>query len=166
MGVVYLAEQVRYGRMVALKVLAPELTDDALYRERFEQEWRTAARLDHPSIVPIFEAGEADGVLYIAMRYVEGVDLQALLALEGRLATGRTLDGLGQVAGALDAAHVKGLVHRDVKPANVLVASGPGISGEHVYLADFGVAKQSHTRSGLTQTGYFVGTVDYAAPEQ
>jgi serine/threonine-protein kinase len=166
MGVVYLAEQLRYGRKVALKVLAPELTDDTLYRERFEQEWRTAARLDHPSIVPIFEAGEADGVLFIAMRYVEGIDLQALISNEGQLTPERTLDVLGQVAGALDAAHTKGLVHRDVKPANVLIASGPGIAGEHAYLADFGVAKQSHTRSGLTQTGFFVGTVDYAAPEQ
>ena len=166
MGVVYIAEQLRYGRKVALKVLAPELTDDALYRERFEQEWRTAARLDHPSIVPIFEAGEAEGVLYIAMRYVEGIDLQALISNEGRLAPDRTLDILGQVAGALDAAHTKGLVHRDVKPANILISAGPGIAGEHAYLADFGVAKQSHTRSGLTQTGFFVGTVDYAAPEQ
>ena len=166
MGVVYIAEQLRYGRKVALKVLAPELTDDALYRERFEQEWRTAARLDHPSIVPIFEAGEAEGVLYIAMRYVEGIDLQALISNEGQLAPDRTLDILGQVAGALDAAHTKGLVHRDVKPANILISAGPGIAGEHAYLADFGVAKQSHTRSGLTQTGFFVGTVDYAAPEQ
>jgi serine/threonine-protein kinase len=166
MGVVYVAEQLRYGRKVALKVLAPELTHDTLYRERFEQEWRTAARLDHPSIVPIFEAGEAEGVLYIAMRYVEGIDLQALIANEGRLPIERVLDVLAQVAGALDAAHTKGLVHRDVKPANILIASGAGIAGEHAYLADFGVAKQSHTKSGLTQTGFFVGTVDYAAPEQ
>jgi serine/threonine-protein kinase len=164
MGVVYCAEQLRYGRKVALKVLAPRLTEDAKFRERFEQEWRTAARVEHPNIVPIYEAGEADGVLYIAMRYVEGIDLGALLATEGRLEPDRALGLLGQVAAALDAAHAQGLVHRDVKPANILVAAGA--DGDHAYLADFGVAKQAHTRSGLTQTGVFVGTVDYSAPEQ
>jgi serine/threonine-protein kinase len=166
MGVVYLAEQLRYGRKVALKVLAPELTADAMFRERFEQEWRTAARIEHPNIVPIYEAGEADGVLYIAMRYVQGIDLGALLATERQLDADRSLALLGQVAAALDAAHAQGLVHRDVKPANILIASGAGAEGDHAYLADFGVAKQAHTRSGLTQTGVFVGTVDYAAPEQ
>jgi serine/threonine-protein kinase len=165
MGVVYLAEQLRYGRRVALKVLAPELIADASFRERFEQEWRMAAKLDHPNIVPIYEAGEAEGVLYIAMRYVEGIDLNALLAKEGRLPPERALRIVGQAGEALDAAHAHGLVHRDVKPGNVLLA-GVGTASEHVYLTDFGVAKHTKTRSGLTRAGYFVGTVDYAAPEQ
>jgi serine/threonine-protein kinase len=167
MGVVYVAEQLRYGRRVALKVLAPELTGDQQFRERFELEWRTAARMEHPNIIPIYEAGEAEGVLYIAMRYVEGIDLAALLARVGRLAPERMLTIVGQVGSALDAAHATGLIHRDVKPANVLMATmGEGSDGDHAYLADFGVAKQSQTRSGLTQTGVFIGTVDYAAPEQ
>jgi serine/threonine-protein kinase len=164
MGVVYGAEQLRYGRKVALKVLAPELSHDAQFRERFEQEWRTAARIEHPSIVPIYEAGETDEGLYIAMRYIDGTDLRALLNLTGRLPAGRALDILSQVAAALDAVHAHGLVHRDVKPANILVASGADY--EHAYLGDFGVAKQVRTESGLTQTGAFIGTVDYAAPEQ
>jgi serine/threonine-protein kinase len=166
MGVVYRAEQVRYGRKVALKVLAPELAADEGFRNRFEQEWRTAARLEHPHIVPIYEAGEADGVLYIAMRYVEGIDLTALLASAGRLDPRRALGIVGQVGVALDAAHAQGLVHRDVKPANILLASGSGLEGDHVYLTDFGVAKQTSTPGGLTKTGLFIGTIDYAAPEQ
>ncbi len=164
MGVVYGAEQLRYGRKVALKVLAPELSHDRQFRERFEQEWRTAARIEHPSIVPIYEAGEAEDGLYIAMRYIDGTDLRALLGRTGRLPVGRALDILAQVAEALDTVHTHGLVHRDVKPANILVASGEGY--EHAYLGDFGVAKQVRTESGLTQTGAFIGTVDYAAPEQ
>ena len=166
MGVVYLAEQLRYGRKVALKVLLPEFAADAGFRERFEQEWRTAANLEHPNIVPVYDADEADGVLYIVMRYVDGVDLGALLAREGRLPPGRALSIVGQAAAALDAAHARGLVHRDVKPGNILVAADAGAEGDHVYLTDFGVAKRTRTRSGLTQAGLFVGTLDYAAPEQ
>jgi Protein kinase domain len=164
MGVVYGAEQLRYGRRVALKVLAPELSHDPQFRERFEQEWRTAARIEHPSIVPIYEAGEADEGLYIAMRFIDGTDLSALVTRAGRLEPARALNILGQIADALDSVHAHGLVHRDVKPANILVASGAG--HEYAYLGDFGVAKQLHTESGLTQTGAFIGTVDYAAPEQ
>jgi Protein kinase domain/WD40-like Beta Propeller Repeat len=166
MGVVYKAEQLRYGRRVALKILAPELVHDQSFRERFELEWQTVAKLEHPNIVPVYEAGEAEGALYIAMRYVDGIDLNALLAREGRLEPERAISIVGQVGSALDAAHLQGLVHRDVKPGNILVASGQGVEGEHVYLTDFGVAKQAKTRSGLTRTGLFVGTVDYAAPEQ
>jgi serine/threonine-protein kinase len=164
MGVVYGAEQLRYDRKVALKLLAPELSHDPQFRERFELEWRTAARIEHPSIVPIYEAGEVEDGLYIAMRYIDGIDLRTLLAGAGPLAPERALDILSQVADALDAVHGQGLVHRDVKPANVLVV--PGAGHEYAYLGDFGVAKQVRTESGLTQTGAFIGTVDYAAPEQ
>ncbi len=166
MGVVYLAEQLKYGRKVALKVLAPELASDASFRERFEQEWRTAAKLEHPNIVPIYEAGEADGVLYIAMRYVAGTDLGALLARQGRLTPERAVGIVTQIGSALDAAHAQGLVHRDVKPGNILLSAGASDEAEHVYLTDFGVAKQTRTPAGLTRTGLFVGTVDYSAPEQ
>lgn len=160
MGVVYLAEDVRLGRKVALKLLAPELAEDERFRERFLRESRLAASLEHPNIVPIHAAGEADGQLYLAMRYVEGSDLRTVLSTEGTLAPERALEILGQVASALDAAHARGLVHRDVKPANVLLAA------EHAYLADFGLTKRASSRSGLTETGQLAGTVDYVAPEQ
>jgi serine/threonine protein kinase len=166
MSVVYLAEHVRLGRKVALKILAAPLAHDQSFRERFIRESQRAAELDHPNVIPIFDAGEieggdADGLLYIAMRYVEGSDLRSLLKQQGRLSVGRTLFVLEQVAAALDAAHDRALIHRDVKPANVLIAE----PSEHVYLTDFGVAKQT-TAPELTRTGVFVGTVEYAAPEQ
>jgi serine/threonine-protein kinase len=169
MGVVYSAEQLRLGRMVALKVLAPELAADDAFRERFDRESRLAALIEHPNIVPIYEAGEAEGLLFIAMRWVDGLDLGALLKLEGPLELGRTLDVLGQIASALDAAHAQGLVHRDVKPANVLVARGsrpPSV--EHAYLTDFGIAKMTSGGpvGSVTRTGMFLGTADYASPEQ
>ncbi|MEZ5098917.1 MAG: protein kinase [Thermoleophilia bacterium] len=167
MGVVYLAEQQRPRRKVAIKVLAPELIHDESFRERFEFEWQTAAAIEHPNIIPLYQAGEADGVLYISMRYVEGTDLKALLERNGPLGSERALAIIAQVAAALDAAHAKGLVHRDVKPANVLISSGPGTSdSDHVYLTDFGVAKETARKTGWTRTGFFVGTIDYAAPEQ
>ena len=161
MSVVYLAEHVRLGRKVALKLLAPMLSDDESFRERFQRESRRAAELDHPNVVPIFDAGEADGQLFIAMRYIEGCDLKTLIRREGPLGVGRTLFILEQAADGLDAAHERNLIHRDVKPANILIAE----PSEQVYLTDFGVVK--HTASqGLTRTGFFIGTVDYAAPEQ
>ena len=161
MSVVYLAEHVRLGRRVALKLLAPMLSNDETYRDRFQRESRRAAELDHPNVVPIFDAGEADGQLFIAMRYIEGCDLKTLIGREGALGIGRTLFILEQAADGLDAAHDHDLIHRDVKPANILIAE----PSEHVYLTDFGVVK--HTASkGLTRTGFFIGTVDYAAPEQ
>ena len=161
MSVVYLAEHVRLGRRVALKLLAPMLSDDETYRDRFQRESRRAAELDHPNVVPIFDAGEVDGQLFIAMRYIEGCDLKTLIRREGSLGIGRTLFILEQAADGLDAAHERNLIHRDVKPGNILIAE----PSEQVYLTDFGVVK--HTASkGLTRTGFFIGTVDYAAPEQ
>src|SRR6266576_3973594 len=160
MSVVYVAEQVRLGRRVALKVLTTELAWDDQFRERFVRESQIAAAIDHPNIIPIYDAGEADGLLYIAMRFVEGPDLKEILK-RGSLGVGRTIFLIEQLASALDAAHAHSLVHRDVKPGNILVEE----STDHVYLTDFGVAKQT-TERGLTSTGHFLGTVEYAAPEQ
>jgi serine/threonine protein kinase/DNA-binding SARP family transcriptional activator/Tol biopolymer transport system component len=167
MAVVYLAEHDWLQRKVALKVLAPQLTEDERFRERFVRESRLAASLDHPNVVPIYEAGASGGDLFIAMRYVEGTDLRTVLAESGALDPARAIWICRQVAAALDAAHEQGLVHRDVKPGNVLVARTRGSeAGEHVYLSDFGLTKRSTSESGVTGTGQFVGTLDYAAPEQ
>jgi serine/threonine-protein kinase len=166
-SVVYLAEHLRLGRKVALKVLAPHLADDEAFRERFIRESRIAAGLDHPNVVTVYDAGEVEGSLYISMRYVEGSDLGRLLRAEAPLEASRTVSILSQIASALDAAHAQGLVHRDVKPANMLVESVPDIPGlERAYLSDFGISKRTTSREGLTRTGQFVGTVDYVAPEQ
>jgi serine/threonine-protein kinase len=124
MGVVYRAQQLRLGRPVALKLLAPELANNEGFRARFEHESRLAAAIDHPNIIPLYEAGEADGLLFLSMRFVDGIDLKRLLALEGTLEPARAIAIVAQMAGALDAAHARGLVHRDVKPGNVLLASG------------------------------------------
>jgi serine/threonine-protein kinase len=164
MSVVYLAEDPRLARRVAIKVLAPELAEDESFRNRFVRESQLAAGLDHPNIVPVYEAGEVDGHLFIAMRYVQGTDLRALILREGTLDPERTTSLIRPVAGALDAAHRRGLVHRDVKPANILVAFDEG--EEHPYLSDFGLTKHTSSKSGLTKTGTFMGTVDYVAPEQ
>ena len=167
MGVVYRAEQLRLGRKVALKLLAPELAENEGFRARFEHESRLAAVLDHPNIVPLFEAGEADGLLFISMRYVEGTDLRELLSRDGRLEPERALAIAAQVASALDAAHERGLVHRDVKPGNILIASDVAPDRpEHCYLTDFGLTKDTSSPVELTATGTFVGTIDYIAPEQ
>ena len=167
MSVVYLAEHDWLQRKVALKVLAPQLADDERFRERFVRESRLAASLDHPNVIPIYEAGASGGELFIAMRFVEGSDLRTLLAEKGALEPARTIGILRQVAAALDAAHEQGLVHRDVKPANVLLVRPRGSESlEHVYLSDFGLTKRSASDSAVTGTGQFVGTLDYAAPEQ
>ena len=167
MAVVYRARDIRLDRWVALKILAPDLALDQTFRQRFIRESRAAAAVDHPNIVPIFEAGEADGVLFIAMRYVGGQDVRTLLDRFGALPAGRAAGIVAQVASALDAAHACGLVHRDVKPANMLL-NDPAERGtaDHVYLSDFGVSKRSETTSSLTQTGQLVGTLNYLAPEQ
>ncbi len=167
MAVVFRAHDPRLDRRVALKILAPELARDEAFRQRFIRESRAAAAVDHPHIIPVFEAGEAAGVLFIAMRYVQGRDVRTLLDEEHTLPPARVVGIVTQVASALDAAHSHGLVHRDVKPANMLLDSTAG-SGrpDHVYLSDFGLSKQSLSSSGLTGTGQFLGTLDYVAPEQ
>jgi Protein kinase domain len=162
MGEVYRALDVRLGRPVALKVLAARVAEDDRFRERLLRESRLAASLDHPNVVPIYEAGEEDGRLFIAMRYVRGLDLKALLRREGALEPARAVGIAEQIAGALDAAHRRGLVHRDVKPSNVLL--DPEGEREHCYLADFGLT-QSASERGPTD-GQFMGTVAYVAPEQ
>jgi serine/threonine-protein kinase len=167
MAVVYQARDLRLDRTVALKLLAPELARNDTFRGRFTHESRVAAAIDHPHIVPVFEAGETDGVLYIAMRYVAGRDLRHLLDREGPLPVTVAARIALQVASALDAAHDHGLVHRDVKPGNILVAQGTDSDHpEHVYLTDFGLTKKSLSLTGFTSVGQFVGTLDYVAPEQ
>ncbi len=167
MAVVYRAVDVRLGRPVALKILAPELARDDAFRQRFIRESRAGAAVDHPNIIPVFEAGEAENVLFIAMRYVAGQDVRALIERTGRLSARRAVGIVTQVASALDAAHAHGLIHRDVKPANMLLASvGDGRTPDHVYLSDFGLSKQAVSTGSLTRTGQFLGTIDYMSPEQ
>ncbi len=166
MSIVYRAEHLALGRRVALKVMAPELAESKDFRERFVRESRLAAGLDHPNIIPIYEAGEADGLLYIAMRYVEGRDLKSLLQREGALEPTRAVGIVTQTAGALDCAHEQGLVHRDVKPQNVLIVPGRGSRADHVYLSDFGLTKRVASLSGVTGTGQLLGSIEYVAPEQ
>ena len=165
MSIVYRARHLVLERSVALKLLAPDLSDDPAFQERFIRESRLAAGLDHPNVIPIYEAGEENGVFYIAMRYVPGSNLKALLQRTGPLDPATTISVIGQIASALNAAHEKGLVHRDVKPANVLIVEGAGADeSNHVYLSDFGIAKQQ--ASNVTRTGMFIGTAEYASPEQ
>ena len=165
MGAVYLAEHQILHTQVALKVLRPDLAQDPDFRERFLREARSAASLDHPNIVPVYDAGEGGGSLFIAMRYVEGTDLARILAAEGDLDPARAVAILHQVAEALDEAHRNGLVHRDVKPANVLIAAPSARrGGDHAFLSDFGLVKPASDAS-LTRGGMFLGTRDYVAPE-
>ena len=160
MGVVYRAEHLSLGRPAALKILAPELAEDPGFRRRFEREARIAATLAHPNVVTVYDAGEADGVLYLAMALVEGGDLAAELAARGALEPARALEICGEVAGALDAAHALGLIHRDVKPANVL------LDRRRSYLSDFGLVVAPTHPGASTRPGDLVGTIDYVAPEQ
>jgi hypothetical protein len=167
MSVVYQAENPRLGSVIALKVLAPDLANDDVFRARFLEESRIAASLNHPNVIPIYDMGSSDGLLYIAMRYVSGTDMRQMIKKRGRLLPSTAVFLIGQAARALDAAHRKGLVHRDVKPGNLLVERGSDDDDpDHVYLADFGITKHAMSRSGLTSTGQFVGTIDYVAPEQ
>ena len=164
MGILYLAVEPGLDRRVALKLIAPEAAAEEVFAKRFAEESRIAASIEHPNVVPIYAAGEEDGVPFIAMRYVAGSDLGRRIAREGRLQPEDAVALIAQVANGLDAIHAVGLVHRDVKPANVLLSGEAG--DEHAYITDFGVARNVATNSGLTQTGRFVGTLDYVAPEQ
>jgi serine/threonine-protein kinase len=167
MSVVYQAENLRLSNVIALKVLSPELADDDVFRARFLEESRIAASLNHPNVIPIYDMGSSDGLLYIAMRYVSGTDMRQMIKKRGRILPATALFLVSQAARALDAAHRKGLVHRDVKPGNLLIERGADEADpDHVYLADFGITKHAMSRSGLTSTGQFLGTIDYVAPEQ
>jgi predicted ATPase len=161
MGVVYRATQLSLQREVALKLIAPELAAEESFRERFLREARMAASLEHPHVLPVYEVGETEGELYLALRYVEGADLRSLLR-EGPLAPERAVRLVAQLCSALEAAHAPGLLHRDVKPENVLVLGEEG--AEHAYLTDFGLARPQGER-GLTKTGELLGSIDYLAPE-
>ena len=164
MGIVYRVTNVALGRVYALKVLAPELAEDDQFRRRFQREMQIAASIDHPNVVGIHYAGEQDGFLFLAMDYVHGEDLRQLLLRDGAVDPARAVGILTQVGFALDAAHAKGLVHRDIKPGNVLLTIRDG--EERAYLTDFGLAKRSSTLAELTVAGSIVGTADYMAPEQ
>lgn len=164
MGAVYRARQESLRRLVAVKIISSALSDDAGFARRFEREAHLAAAIEHPSVVPIYAAGEEAGRLYLVMRYIAGTDLAGIVLERGALAPRRAA-AIGRALGsALDAAHARGLVHRDVKPANVLLAGGEG--DEHALLTDFGLSKESTSQSGLTATGHWLGTLDYVAPEQ
>jgi serine/threonine protein kinase len=161
MGVVYQAEELALQRRVALKLILPEHSREERFRERFRRESRVAAAIDHPNVIPILDAGDEEGVLYITMRLVEGTDLRALIAAQGRVDPLRASRIVRQVGAALDAAHARGLLHRDVKPPNVLLARQ-----DHVYLSDFGLAKRADEEGGMTRQGSIVARAEYVAPEQ
>src|SRR3954451_11771527 len=161
MGVVYEAEHALLGRKAALKSLLQELAATEEYRARFIRESQVVAAIDHPNIIPIYDAGETNGTAYIAMRYVPGGDLAGRIQRQGALPPEEALSILDQAGAALDAAHARGLVHRDVKPGNILIEEGSG----RIFLTDFGIVKEQG-RSGHTRIGFFLGTIDYAAPEQ
>src|ERR1700753_3118116 len=156
MGVVYRATQLGLDRTVALKVIAPGLLDDQNVRQRFVRESKVAASIDHPNVIPVYYAGEENGIAYIAMRYVAGDDIRSLVRREHKLPPARAARIVAQIGNALDAAHAAGLVHRDIKPANVLL--GPE---DHAYLTDFGLTKHVLSVAGSTKPGHWVGTLDY-----
>src|SRR3954468_9158750 len=159
MGVVYRAFDLRLKRPVALKLVAPSLAQDERFRERFSRESELVMSLEHPNVVPIYDAGDADSRVYLAMRLVDGTNLGSLLRAEGTLEPGRAMAICAQIASALDAAHARGLVHRDVKPSNVLLDSS-----DHVYLADFGLTRRLDDRIGDPAEDRSIGTPAYLAP--
>ncbi|MBV9310530.1 MAG: serine/threonine protein kinase [Solirubrobacterales bacterium] len=160
-GILYRARQLRLDRPVALKLVEPEVARDPVVRERLRREARMVASLDHPNVVPLYEAGEEDGSVYIVTRWVEGTELGTLIEDQGPLSVERAARTTAQIAAALEVAHEQGLVHRDVKPSNVILTAE-----DHVYLTDFGLAKRAETAPGLTGADRMLGTVDYVAPEQ
>jgi serine/threonine protein kinase len=160
-GVLYRARQVRLDRTVALKLVEAEVAREPVVRERLRREARTVAALDHPNVVPLYEAGEEDGTVYIVTRWVDGTELGTLIRQEGPLDPARAARIAAQIASALEVAHEKGLIHRDVKPSNVIVAAE-----DHVYLTDFGLTKRAESATGFTAAGQMLGTIDYVAPEQ
>ncbi len=164
MGVVYRASEIASGRPVALKLLLPEASGDGRFQRRFRRESRLMAELDHPHVVAVYASGEVDGTWFLATQLVDGADLEVLICCGGPLHPRHAAQVVAQAASGLDAAHALGLVHRDVKPANVLVEHRDG--APHAYLGDFGLSRHAASQSGLTATGTWVGTLDYAAPEQ
>jgi serine/threonine protein kinase len=160
-GILYRARQIRLDRPVALKLVEPTVARDPVIRERLRREARTVASLDHPNVVPLYEAGEEDGTVYIVTRWVEGTELGTLIHDTGPLEPARAARIAAQIADALEIAGEQGLVHRDIKPSNVIVTPE-----DHVYLTDFGLAKRAATDPGLTGADQMLGTVDYVAPEQ
>ena len=164
MGEVFRAVDGHLARAVALKVLAPGLVHDEASRDRILRESQLAASIDHPNVIPVYAAGEADGHVYIAMRLVEGSDLRSVLRRDGRLEPARAIALVAQVASALDAAHARGLVHRDVKPSNVLIDSQQ--EREHCYLADFGITTTASDLQPVDVSQRLLGTLAYVAPEQ
>ncbi|MFJ8011097.1 serine/threonine-protein kinase [Streptomyces sp. NPDC096339] len=167
MSLVYRAEDLLLNRTVALKLIAPELARDDSFRRRFTHEVREVASIDHPHIVPIYDVGEAEGVLYVAMRYIPGPNLGTLVREAGPLSVQTALRIAAQVASALDVAHEHHLVHRNVQPGNILVDTGPDRGHpEHAYLTDFGSTRRTPALTGFTTAGEFAGTLDYTAPEQ
>ena len=160
-GILYRARQLRLDRPVALKLVEAGVARDPVVRERLRREARAVASLDHPNIVPLYEAGEEDGTVYIVTRWVEGTELGALLHRDGPMQPSQAASTAAQIADALEMAHEKGLVHRDVKPSNVIVTAEG-----HVYLTDFGLARRVETAPGLTGPDQMLGTIDYVAPEQ
>ncbi|HKF80641.1 MAG TPA: serine/threonine-protein kinase [Thermoleophilaceae bacterium] len=164
MGVVYRATQESLRRRVAVKLIAPEVAGNPDFRERFKRESLLAASIEHPNVIPVYDAGETEDLLYLVMRFIEGIDLRALIDSEGALDPRRAARIVGQLAEALGAAHRRGLIHRDVKPANVLIERSGG--SEHAYLTDFGIARDLGSTTALTRVGSVVGTLDYIAPER
>jgi serine/threonine protein kinase len=160
-GVLYRARQLRLDRPVALKLVEPEVAGDPLVRERLRREARTVAALDHPNVVPLYEAGEENGTVYIVTRWVDGTELGSLIRRDGPLQARRAARIAAQIASALEVAHEKGLIHRDVKPSNVIVTAE-----DHAYITDFGLTKRAQSLSGFTAAGQMLGTIDYVAPEQ
>jgi serine/threonine protein kinase len=160
-GILYRARQLRLDRPVALKLVGAASARDPVVRERLRREVRTVAALDHPSIVPLYEAGESDGTIYVVTRWVEGTELGTLIHRDGPLQVERAAHAAAQIAAALEEAHEKGFVHRDIKPSNLILTPE-----DHVYITDFGLAKRAGTAPGLTATDRVLGTIDYAAPEQ